>query len=435
MDSHVETSSSPPNSPPRLADADVGHAADGSTHSLSTTATTPPQRNHKHGTSSVSDADKATPVANEEPTEAIPTQAVPALTASPTSVQDIPSHEEIKEDAHDNKLAPTTAAFTSPITTSPKTSSSTSPPSSNGKLHVLADTVRQLTEQVHARDRQIRGMKGKWSRCTDLELELAGKQRLLQDTLEHNEGLVEIVYDLNVQLATREHVSVQAPTSGTSTNNNVTSVNSIDPLHEHPLKLERDHTLIQAGELSMKVADTRAMEDELRDELEDALGTIKEHYTKNQNPYNKIGTKYNNKYQPTHDHTHVPIPPQSQSQPKSPSHVATYHAVAPGYKTTINNNNYTDSSLRSFLWPGRHQFAPKQKSPPTSPPIPAWMTEILDHTESTEDESDSERSGSFPAHVTVHRQTSIATATKDTNELLPLEDVEMADAMDDDFAL
>jgi hypothetical protein len=296
-----------------------------------------------------------------------------------------------------------------------------------------------------------------------LELELAGKQRLLLDTVEHNEGLADVVYDLNVQLATREHVKLQSSTSGTGTTNNTTSVNSANPMQEHPLKQERDHTLIQAGELSMKLADTRATEDELRDELEDALANIKQHYKQqNQNPYNNVGNNYNHKYPAPHGHAHVPTAPQSQLH--SPSHAATYHAVAPDYKTTINNNNYnsTDSPFRSFMWPGRHQAVqfPKQNSPPSSPPIPAWMTVIFDQTESTEDESDSERSGSLPVHVTVHKKTTStnmmdsnasmdmdtnasmdmdtnASMDMDTNEMLPLEDfadVELTDAMDG-FAL
>jgi hypothetical protein len=264
-----------------------------------------------------------------------------------------------------------------------------------------------------------------------------------------------------VQLATREHAQVQtqltsvaATTTNSTNSNNVIAANSASLIHEHPLKQERDHTLIQAGELSMKLADTRAMEDELRDELEDALATIKQHYTKNQNqnPYNHDG---NIKYPAMHGHAHVPTGPQSQSQSKAPSHTATYHAVSSSYKTTINNSfnyNSPDSPLHSFWWPGRQHTPPKQnKSPPSTPPMPAWMTEILDHTESIEDESDSERSGSFPAHVTVHKKTT-ATATStitgthtcnasmdpDTNELPPLQDLaddKLTDAMDDGFAL
>ena len=192
----------------------------------------------------------------------------------------------------------------------------------------------------------------------------------------------------------------------------------------------------------MKLADTRAMEDELRDELTDALATIKQHYTKNhQNPYNHNG---NIKYPAMHN---LPTAPQSQSQSKAPSHTATYHAVSPSYKTTINNNfnyNSPDSPLHSFWWPGRHQqAAPKQNK---SPPMPAWMTEILDHTEPTEDESDSQRSGSFPAHVTVHNKTTPAGGTHTCNasmdpgihelpQLQDLADVKLTDALDDGFAL
>jgi hypothetical protein len=482
MTASEETPPSPPDYPPPVAPAVAHDVGD-------TDNTTPPQRNHKHAGASESDEAIATPVVNVKLNKES-AEAVPVLTASPTSVQDIRSHEEIKQDAND-KLASMTAApttktirssSTSP-TASPKTtaetirSKSASPTSTstttntkeqhtkpqnsnngNSKLHALADTVRQLTEQVHARDRQIRGVKEKWSRCADLELELAGKQCLLEDTVAHNEGLIEIVRDLNVQLATREHVQFQsqptsAATTNTTTTTNITSVNSANPMHEHPLKQERDHTLIQAGELSMKLADTRAMEDELRDELEDALATIKQHYNQqnqNQSPYNRNG---NMKYPAMHG---LPTAPQSQSQSKATPHTATYQAVAANFKTTINNSHYNSpgSPSHSFWWPGRHQAAPKQsKSPPNSPPpIPSWMSEILDQNESIEDESDSERSGSFPAHVTVHKKAVTATANTgtgahtcnasldtDTNELPPpsedLADVELPDAMDDGFAL
>jgi hypothetical protein len=544
MNSHEETPPSAPDSPPSITTATAADGADDSdtemAQSLSTTATTPPRGNHKHN--SIVDVDSASVVSEEAeavetaPEEANPVEteecestqveAVPPVaTLSPTSVQDIPisiSHEQVKgEDAIDiqadaaksnDKLRLTsTTTTTAPLTTTSTTSiahkveeqqQQPSPPSSpdrgdnshngnNSKLHVLADTVRRLTEQVHARDRQIRGVKEKKSRITDLEIELTAKQRLWQDTVDHNEGMTDVVYDLNVQLATREDFQVQqsivTPNHDSSAScSSTASVNSAT-MHEHPLQQERDHTLIQAGELSMKLADTRAVEDELRDELQDALATIQQQYNQqNSNPYlyntgNNNNNNNNNKYPAATQgvgHAHVPTAPASQlpSGLQSPSHSATYHAVSPDYNHTHNNSHHNSY----FSWPGRTSQAQQTAgtvTKKTAAPIPAWMMGYLNHhadlTESNpEDEmSDSERSGTspFPAHVTVHTKkptfTAVQTATAannanstytnsipmmdhamdhnhmdsmDTNELFPLEhfaNVELTDGMEDGFAL
>jgi hypothetical protein len=523
-----------------------------STVTTTTTATTPPRRNHQHNHGIVVDSsasasneagaeEEVEPTAPEEADHPVETEeceateakdmspvALPMTTTttkvslSPTSVQDIPKETAII--SKDKLTLTTTTTFTTaPVTTTvthkveqqpkqqpkqPHMKQQPSPPSSpprggdlhnshngnnghiNSKLHVLADTVRRLTEQVHARDRQIKGMKEKWSRCVDLEIEVSAKQRLMQDTVDHNEGLTDIVYDLNVQLASREDYQVQSQSQSQvqsvqqpldNTDNG--SVNSAT-MHEHPLQQERDHTLLQAGELSMKLADTRAVEDELRDELEDVLATIQQqyqqyyqNYSNSNHPYHNTGnhTQNNqNKYlaSNTHGvgHGNVPTAAQSQSQShqsglQSPSHIhsATYRAVSPDYKSNTNNNTHHNNNSY-FSWPGRSQTETQTRTA-TAPvvskpaaPIPGWMMEYLHHdlTESTtEDDDDDELSDSehgsgaspFPAHVTVHNKkkvVAVTTATMDhtmdmdtmeTNELFPLEhfaDVELTDGLEED---
>jgi hypothetical protein len=377
------------------------------------------------------DEEESNPVAADVAEPTLPTLQVAATSSlsSPKSIQDFPSHREEEKDAvklnmnkHATKAKPssTTNTAASREYNGHGSNGSGHGSSSNNKLHLLADQVRQLTEQVHTRDRQIRGMKEKVNRCTDLESELDIKQTLLSNTLGFNEGMREVVNDLNVELSSRDNVAMNNHSLHNSTTHGkaaaaagntgtINTATNTPPVDEHPLKLERDTTLLQAGELSMKLANVRACQDELRDELADAIEVIKKQY--------KTSTVRNN----TKTSTNSNNSPANLPRPHSPSHAATYHAVAPVEKIST----LTDSpkrSIRPFLWPGsrnQHQATvPQQQQniPQKNPcPIPAWMAEILDndHTEGTEDESDSERSGSgsFPAHVTVHTKTKPKTAS------------------------
>lgn len=213
-------------------------------------------------------------------------------------------------------------------------------------LHILADQVRSLTEELHSRDRQIRGMKEKVTRCTDMEKQLETKQRLLNDTVKSNQGLRDMVYDLNVQLSSRELVNVSHTAAP--------PIPVQEAPRQHPRKLERDAALIQAGELSMKVASIRATEDELRDEIANQMSLIKQYYD-----------------------------------------------AAVEQQNTLANRP-------RFPWRA-HATAPWRVNSSTKPaPMPNWMQQALRddvHYYLHDDDDDaSARSANFPVHVTIHNR-------------------------------
>jgi chromosome segregation ATPase len=207
---------------------------------------------------------------------------------------DFPTFPEVFKEQNDT-------AFPVAPSPSPKRSkrsppkSPSKPSKSETEMKVLTSMVQALALKLKKRDREVQTLQEKADKFTEVSLQLEHAEDRLVNVSAENTSLSRRCRSLQTTLSMQDKAvdatvnnRWDAKEEGPAT---VKTIAEEDELHQ--LRLERDTAMVQAGELSMALAESRAESDELGDQLAAVMELFKKQDTKFSPPLTPVGSLRN----------------------------------------------------------------------------------------------------------------------------------------------